>query len=98
MTTDSIRLCAMQGLIFFRAKNTLLIGGNDPKLKEEFGMIWVGIGIGIVIMQVIAIVGNAFRVKTVEQDKMEWVKRLTTRLKKIEDRLDELYLKGDDQD
>lgn len=61
-------------------------------------MIWVGIGIGIVIMQVIAIVGNAFRVKTVEQDKMERIKRLTTRLKKIEDQLDELYRKDDDQD
>ena len=29
-------------------KNTPLIGGNDPKLKEEFGMIWVGILIGTV--------------------------------------------------
>ena len=88
----------MQGLIFFRAKNTPLIGGNDPKLKEEFGMIWVGILIGVVIMHVIAIVGSAFGVKTVEQDKMERIKRLTTRLKKIEDRLDELYRKDDDQD
>ena len=61
-------------------------------------MIWVGILIGIVIMHVIAIVGSAFRVKTVEQDKMERIKRLTTRLKKIEDQLDELYRKDDDQD
>jgi len=61
-------------------------------------MIWIGIGIGIAIVQVIAIVGNAFRLKTVTQDKMEWIERLTTRLKKIEDRLDELYLKYDDQD
>ena len=61
-------------------------------------MIWVGILIGVVIMHVIAIVGSAFGVKTVEQDKMERIKRLTTRLKKIEDRLDELYRKDDDQD
>ena len=61
-------------------------------------MIWVGIGIGIAIVQVIAIVGNVFRLKTETQDNMEWIESLATRLKKTEDRLDELYLKYDDQD
>ena len=67
-------------------------------LKEEFGMIWVGISIGIAIVQSVAIIGNVFRLRAEETIQEEAIKQLTARLCEINAQLEELSRKDDDQD
>ena len=67
-------------------------------LKEEFGMIWVGIAIGFAVDMMASIVWSLLRMEPREREKEESIKRLTARLQKINTQLTALNRTKDEED